>query len=169
MALVPNLTGQDRPLAERLELIRTLLKQDQPFRVYYTALDGFDTHAGQSGTHKNLWEQSSQAVSGFLDKIKKQGQADDVTVFIFSEFGRRVKENGSQGTDHGAAAPFFLLGEKVRGGVQGGLPNFADLDDGDLRYQVDFRDVYASLLRDWLTADPTPVLGARETTINLFA
>ncbi len=108
---------------ERLELIRTLLKQDQPVpRLLHGAPTGSDTHASQASTHRSLWDQVSQAVSGFLDKIKKQDQADDVAVFIFSEFGRRVKENGSQGTDHGAAAPVFQLGEKLRGGVQGACP-----------------------------------------------
>ena len=146
-----DLNSNDRPLADRLDVVRTLIEQDQPFRVYYTALDGFDTHAQQRFTHESLWRQTSEAVSSFLDKLKKQNLADGVAVFLFSEFGRRVKENGSQGTDHGAAAPVFLLGEKVRGGVQGGVPNFSHLDDGDLRYQVDFRDVYAGLLRDWLS------------------
>ena len=84
-------------------------------------------------------------------------------MFLFSEFGRRVQENGSQGTDHAPAAPVFVLGDKVQGGVQGGVPNLADLDDGDVRHQVDFRDVYASLLGDWLGVDPTAVLGARNS------
>ena len=125
-------------------MVRTLIEQDQPFRVYYTALDGFDTHARQRDTHESLWRQTSEAVSSFLDKLKKQNLADGVVVFLFSEFGRRVKENGSQGTDHGAAAPVFLLGEKVRPGVQGGTTNFNHLDDGDLRYQVRFRDAYVA-------------------------
>ena len=79
-----------------------------------------------------------------------------------------MKENGSQGTDHGAAAPLFVLGDKVHGGAQGGVPDLADLDEGDVRYRIDFRDVYASLLRDWLSVDPTPVLGPREPAIKLF-
>jgi uncharacterized protein (DUF1501 family) len=163
-----DLNSKDRPLADRLDVVRTLIEQDQPFRVYYTALNGFDTHAQQRDTHESLWRQTSKAVSGFLDKLKKQNLADGVVVFLFSEFGRRVKENGSLGTDHGAAAPVFLVGEKVCPGVQGGVPNFNNLDDGDLRYQVDFRDVYAGLLRDWLSVDPATVLGPRDAAVKLF-
>jgi uncharacterized protein (DUF1501 family) len=77
----------------------------------------------------------------------------------FSEFGRRVKENGSQGTDHGAAAPMFVLGAGCRGGVTGAAPNLTELDNGDVRYEIDFRSVYAAMLRDWLHIDPTPVIG----------
>ncbi|HEY2839605.1 MAG TPA: DUF1501 domain-containing protein, partial [Pirellulales bacterium] len=92
-----DLNERDRPLADRLDVIRTLIEKDQPFSVYYTAIDGFDTHAAQRGTHESLWRQTSEAVSGFLDKLKKQSLAQDVVVFLFSEFGRRVQENGSQG------------------------------------------------------------------------
>lgn len=165
---LPDPNSNDRPLVERLDVIRTLIEKDQPFRVYYTALDGFDTHSQQGGTHRSLWTQTSEAVSGFLDKLKKQNLGDGVVVFLFSEFGRRVKENGSQGTDHGAAAPVLILGEKVKGGVQGGVPDLLNLDDGDVRYQVDFRDVYASLLRDWLGVDPAAVLGPRDGVLKLF-
>ncbi len=167
-AAIAGLIANERPLAEHLSVIRTLIEKDQPFRVYYTALDGFDTHAQQRGTHENLWRQVSEAVSGFLDKLREKDRADGVTVFLFSEFGRRVKENGSQGTDHGAAAPVFLLGDHVRSGIQGGVPNLADLDDGDVRHTIDFRDVYASVLRDWLRVDAAPVLAGRNPELKLF-
>ena len=160
--------ASNRPLVDRLNVIRTLVEQDQPFRVYYTALDGFDTHGGQASTHRNLWQQVSEAVSGFLNELNDKKLGDDFAVFIFSEFGRRVAGNGSLGTDHGAAAPVFLLGNRVQGGLQGGVPNLADLDDGDVRYQIDFRDVYAGLLRDWLGVDPAPVLGTRDAPVKLF-
>ena len=161
-------TANVEVLVARLRVIRTLMECDQPFRVYYTAHGGFEMHAGQRGTHQNLWRQVSQAVSGFLADLKKQKLSQGVTVFLFSEFGRRVHENGSQGTDHGTAAPVFLLGEGVHGGLQGGLPNLADLDDGDLKMQIDFRDVYASRLRDGLGIDPTPALGERDMQLKLF-
>lgn len=164
----PATGSSNQPLPERLNVIRTLIEQDQPFRVYYTALGGFDTHASQAGTHESLWEQTSAAVADFLAQLKKEKQSKGVAVFLFSEFGRRVKENGSAGTDHGAAAPVFVLGDGVQGGIQGGGPDLANLDNGDLRYQVDFRDVYASLLREGLGVDPATVLGPRETTLTLF-
>ncbi len=164
----PVLGSTSRPLSERLGVVRTLIEKDQPFRVYYTALDGFDTHAQQRNTHDALWRQTSQAVVAFLEGLKKQNLSDRVAVFLFSEFGRRVKENGSQGTDHGAAAPVFLIGEKVQGGVQGGVPNLTDLDNGDLCYQIDFRDVYAGLLRGWLGVDPSRVMECPAGGLSLF-
>ncbi len=158
----------NRPLVERLSLIRKLVEQDQPFQVYYTALDGFDTHGQQEGTHRNLLAQVSEAVSGFLKELNDQNLGDDVAVFLFSEFGRRVHENGSLGTDHGAAAPVFVLGNRVKGGLQGGVPNLDDLDRGDVRHAIDFRDVYAGLLGDWLGVDPTQVLDRHESPVKLF-
>ncbi len=158
----------NRPLVERLSLIRKLVEQDQPFQVYYTALDGFDTHGQQEGSHRNLLAQVSEAVSGFLKELNDQNLGDDVAVFLFSEFGRRVHENGSLGTDHGAAAPVFVLGNRVQGGLQGGVPNLDDLDNGDVRHTIDFRDVYAGLLGDWLGVDPTKVLDRSETPVKLF-
>jgi uncharacterized protein (DUF1501 family) len=160
--------GGENLLRDRLNVVRTLIAQDQPFRVYYTSLDGFDTHARQRNSHESLLEDTSQAVSGFLTQLKEQKLADGLAVFLFSEFGRRVKENGSAGTDHGAAAPVFVLGQGVRGGIQGGVPDLADLDNGDVRHKIDFRDVYASLLREGLNVDPSAVLGKRETTLKLF-
>ena len=165
----PTASNNTRPLAERLAPIRTLVEQDQPFRVYYTALDGFDTHGQQANAHRNLLEQVATSVSGFLKELNEKKMGDDVAVFLFSEFGRRVKENGSLGTDHGAAAPVFVLGNRVKGGLQGGVPDLNDLDDGDVRHRVDFRDVYAGLLGDWLGIDAATVLGPREKPVRLFA
>jgi uncharacterized protein (DUF1501 family) len=165
----PAAAATNRPLAERLEVVRTLIERDQPFRVYYTALGGFDTHARQQGRHESLWRQTSEAVSGFLEELENSKLADGVAVLLFSEFGRRVKENGSQGTDHGAAAPVFVLGDNVQGGLLGGVPDLDDLDRGDLRHKIDFRDVYAALLRDWLGVDPTAALGPREAALKLFS
>mgnify|MGYP002621742293 CR=1 FL=1 len=165
----PTTVSTNEVLNARLEIVRTLIERDEPFRVYYTALPGFDTHAQQSGTHGRLWRQTATAVSEFLASLKKAKLDDDVTVFLFSEFGRRVHENGSAGTDHGAAAPVFVLGNRVAGGIQGGVPNLADLDNGDLRHQVDFRDVYAALLGDWLGVDPSVVLDRDRSTLKLFA
>ena len=159
----------NQPLTDRLNVVRTLIEQDQPFRVYYTALGGFDTHARQQGTHGRLWRRTTEAVSGFLAELKKQKLSDGIAVFLFSEFGRRVKENGSAGTDHGAAAPVFVIGDDVKAGLQGGVPNLANLYRGDVRHEIDFRDVYASLLGDWLGVDPAAVLERRDATLKLFA
>ncbi len=168
-AIATGFNNRRAGLSERLAVVRTLLERDQPFRVYYTALDGFDTHADQSNSHASLWRQVTDSVSGFLAELKKKKLADGVSVFLFSEFGRRVHENGSQGTDHGAAAPVFLVGDRVHGGLQGGVPDPADLDDGDLRHKVDFRDVYAGLLRGALGVDPTAALGPRDAALQLFS
>jgi uncharacterized protein (DUF1501 family) len=166
---VPAAAANNRPLVDRLGLVRQLIEQEQPFRVYYTALDGFDTHGQQAGAHRNLLAQVSDAVSGFLKELNDKKLGDDVAVFLFSEFGRRVKENSSLGTDHGAAAPVFVAGNRVKGGLQGGVPNLNDLDDGDIRHQIDFRDVYAGLLTDWLGVDASAVLGQREKPVRMFS
>ena len=99
------------------------------------------------------------ALARFQKQLEKDGTADRVTTMVFSEFGRRVGENGSGGTDHGTAAPMFLLGKSVQGGVHGQIPSLSDLDRGDLKYSTDFRRVYATLLENWLHADSKQVLG----------
>ncbi|GIW95606.1 MAG: hypothetical protein KatS3mg110_3647 [Pirellulaceae bacterium] len=150
------------PLGERLATIAQLIGADLPTRIYYLALDGFDTHAQQPAAHAALLEQWSMAVKAFFDELEQQGNAARVLLFSFSEFGRRVQENASQGTDHGAAAPVFLAGPGVRPGVHGALPSLEDLDDGDLKFHTDFRRVYAALLEDWLgLADSAPVLAGK--------
>ena len=151
-------------LDERLTTIRVLIEHDAALRVFYTstAPAAFDTHAAQSFTHRELLRSVSAAVAGFLNDMKKRGLGERVVVLMFSEFGRRVKENAQGGTDHGAAGPVFLVGAPVRGGLVGPHPDLANLDNGDLRFSVDFRDIYATLLRRWLQVDPVSVLGRRE-------
>jgi uncharacterized protein (DUF1501 family) len=147
-------------LEGRLETIRRLIEADLPVRVYYTAHEGFDTHAAQRYTHQALLRKASQGVAGFLKNLKASRLDERVVVLLFSEFGRRLKENASNGTDHGAAAPVLLAGRPVKGGLIGPPPNLAQLDDGgDPRFTTDFRDVYATLLRRWLAIDPEPILG----------
>ena len=109
--------------------------------------------------HAGLLTQFSEAVSAFQQQMSRLGQAERVMLFAFSEFGRRLKENASLGTDHGAAAPVFLLGDKVNAGVIGPYPSLTDLDDGDLRFHTDYRSVYATLLDRWLGFDSASVLG----------
>ena len=150
-------------LAERLRQIAMLIGADFGARIYYTSLNGFDTHARQALAHGPLLREFSESLAAFMDDMCQRGLSDRMLVMTFSEFGRRVKENGSQGTDHGAAAPMFVLGGACRAGVIGGAPDLSNLDDGDVRHRVDFRQVYAAVLRDWLRVDDRAVLaGAYE-------
>ena len=164
-ATEPRLDTASAPetLEGRLETIRRLIEADLPLRVYYTAQDGFDTHAAQRYTHQDLLRQVSQGVAGFLKSLKTSRLDERVVVLLFSEFGRRLKENASNGTDHGAAAPVLLAGRPVKGGLDRPAAEPGRLDDGgDPRFTTDFRDVYATLLRRWLAVDPEPILGSSE-------
>jgi uncharacterized protein (DUF1501 family) len=132
--------------------------------IYQVGIDGFDTHARQESgnwTHSGLWTDLSAALDAFQSDITQRGLAGDTLVVLYSEFGRRVEENGSRGTDHGTAAPMLVLGNPVLGGVYGDPANLTDLDDDDnLKHDIDFRSVYATLLARWLDHDPESILGA---------
>ena len=154
-------TGSSYPntgLGERLRTISRLLKSGSQARVYYTAHTGYDTHSTQLYTHSRLLREFSNALKAFLDDLKSARLEGRIVVLAFSEFGRRVKENDSQGTDHGTAGPVFLAGAPVAGGLVGAAPDLADLDVGDLRSHVDFRRVYSTLLAGWLGVDAAAVL-----------
>jgi uncharacterized protein (DUF1501 family) len=155
-------------LANRLELVAKMIKAGFGTRIFYTSLDGFDTHANQLGTHAALLTELSDSIAAFHDDLSAAGQADRVVLLTFSEFGRRVQENASLGTDHGAAAPVFLVGPVAKPGLIGAHPSFDDLDDGDLKYHTDFRRIYASLLSDWLDCPPQPVVGAGFSPLPLL-
>jgi uncharacterized protein (DUF1501 family) len=155
-------------LARRLELIAKIIKADFGTRIFYTSHDGFDTHANQLGTHAALLTELSDSISAFHDDLAEAGAADRVAVLTFSEFGRRVQENASNGTDHGAAAPVFLVGPVARPGLVGDHPSLDKLDDGDLKFHTDFRCVYATLLADWLGLPPEPIVGKGFETLPLF-
>ena len=137
-------------LAESLKSVAQLIDAGLSTRVYYVALDGFDTHSEQKDAHAGLVGELSGALAAFVQDLSEHGHVDRVLVASFSEFGRRVRENASRGTDHGAAAPMFLAGGRVRAGLIGKHPSLTDLDDGDLKHHTDFRQVYAAILRDWL-------------------
>jgi uncharacterized protein (DUF1501 family) len=156
-------------LEERLTTIRVLIEHDPGLRVFYTstAPSGFDTHAAQAYTHRELLRSVSSAVAGFLSEVRQRGLGERVVVLMFSEFGRRVRENAQGGTDHGAAGPVFVAGSPVRGGLVGPPPDLANLDNGDLKFAVDFRDIYATLLRRWLHVDPVPILGRRDESLPI--
>jgi uncharacterized protein (DUF1501 family) len=155
-------------LARRLELIAQIIKAGFGTRIYYTSLDGFDTHANQLGTHAALLNELSDSVAAFHNDLKADGQGDRVALLTFSEFGRRVKENASAGTDHGAAAPLFVVGPVAKSGLIGEHPSFDKLDDGDLIHHTDFRRVYASMLETWLGCPSAAVLGPGFAPLELF-
>jgi uncharacterized protein (DUF1501 family) len=155
-------------LADRLRLVSQLVQSDSAARVYYTTQNGYDTHAAQLYTHADLLREFSSAVKAFLDDMKATGLDERVLVLAFSEFGRRVEENDSHGTDHGTSGPVFLAGTPVRGGLVGQAPNLNDLAEGDIKMQYDFRQVYATLLNDWLGVNASSTLGGDFTPLTIL-
>ncbi len=155
--------GVDYPntqFAYSMKLIAQLVAGKLPTKVYYANMSGFDTHAAQKGAHERLLQQFAEGVAAFYKDLEAQGNADRVVTLAFSEFGRRVAENASGGTDHGTAAPMFIIGKALKGGLYGTYPSLSDLDQGDLKHAVDFRSVYATVLDKWLGADPAKILGS---------
>jgi len=165
----PLVPYPQHPLANQLKMIGAMIRDGMPTRVYYASMGGFDTHGSQLGTHGNLMKQFAESVQAFQRDLKEQRNDARVTTMVFSEFGRRVKQNASGGTDHGTAAPMFLIGAGVRPGVFGNHPSLVDLDQGDLKYAIDFRCVYASVLEDWMKAPSEKILRARFANPLLFA
>ena len=153
---------------QRLQLLARLIKVGVGARVYYTTQGSYDTHYSQLFTHSNLLFEFSGAVKAFLDDMAAAKLADRVTVLAFSEFGRRVQENGSAGTDHGTAGPVFLAGPGVKPGLVGTTPSLTDLQDGDLKVGLDFRRVYASVLEDWLGLPSETALAGKFERLPLF-
>ena len=141
-------------LAQHLSLIARLIRTDFPTSVYYAIQPGYDTHSVQLPLQARLLRELSRSLFAFLEDLKESGLDDRVLVLCFSEFGRRVEENDSAGTDHGTAGPVFLAGKPVKAGLHGDAPSLTDLEDGDLKFGIDFRDVYASLLSRWLQISP---------------
>lgn len=154
-------------LAERLKQISQLITADYGARVYYTSLGGFDTHSRQSLTHPRLLRELGTSVDAFMKDLESQGLADRVVVVTFSEFGRRVRENSSAGTDHGAGAPMFVIGKPCKAGVTGKAPDLENLVEGDVPHDIDFRRVYATLLERWLNVDSRAILGSRFEMLDL--
>jgi uncharacterized protein (DUF1501 family) len=157
-------------LGQQLGLMARLIKGGIGTRVYYARQPGYDTHATQLGSHAVLLRELSGAVKAFLDDLAAAKLADRVTVLAFSEFGRTVKENGSAGTDHGAAGPVFLAGPSVKPGLVGAMPKLLDPDPrhGDLRVVTDFRQVYATVLESWLGLSAKAALGGSFKQLPLF-
>jgi uncharacterized protein (DUF1501 family) len=147
-------------LAGQLQTIARLIKADSGARIYYARQPGYDTHASQYGPHQQLLGELSGGIGAFMADLESAKLAERVCVLIFSEFGRTVKENGSAGTDHGTSAPVFVSGGAVKGGLVGKTPKLLDLDPkhGDLKVNLDFRQVYATLLEDWLNVKSAAAL-----------
>ena len=157
-----------------LQRVAALIAAGMKTRLYYVSYQGnaFDTHVQQGDVHARLLMYTADAVRAFLDDIARLGRGDDVAVMMFTEFGRRVEENGSLGTDHGTATPMFLFGkqDRIKGGFYGRPPSLTDLDEGNLKMTTDFRSVYATSIKEWLGYDDTDViLKGRFNTLGAFA
>jgi uncharacterized protein (DUF1501 family) len=146
-------------LANRLKLAAQLVDADLGARIFYVSLENFDTHANQANTHAGQLSELSGAMTAFYKDMAARGHKDRLLMMTFSEFGRRAKENGSKGTDHGSAAPMFLVGGKVKAGVVGAHPSLTQIEDGNLKHHTDFRQVYATILDRWLGVSSKEVLG----------
>ena len=146
-------------LARQLRIIGAMIRDEMKTRVYYASIGGFDTHANQANGHANLLRQVGSSLNAFYRDIKAQGNGSRVLTMVFSEFGRRVAQNASGGTDHGTAAPMYFVGDMVRPGLLGDHPSLTNLDQGDLRFNVDFRSVYASAIEDWMGGSAKDILG----------
>ena len=168
-AFKPRAKWPGNRLATSLATVCALATGGIGTRVYSVETGGFDTHNGQRARHDRLMNELGTAIGAFWEEMEVRGLADRVTLVAFSEFGRRVKENGSQGTDHGTAAPVLVLGGGVQGGLFGTHPSLTDLDgNGDLVHTVDFRRVYAAVIDDWFGGRHQEVLGATYERLPLF-
>jgi uncharacterized protein (DUF1501 family) len=147
-------------LANQLKMVAQVIAGNLGTRLFSVQLGGFDTHSAEKDAHSKLMSQLSEGLTAFWQDLAHLNRQDDVMVMTFSEFGRRAAQNGSAGTDHGTAEPMFVLGGSVKGGLYGSYPSLEDLDgNGDLKFNADFRSVYAGVLRDHLGADAVKVLG----------
>jgi uncharacterized protein (DUF1501 family) len=164
----PKVPYPNTPLANHLKLAAQLIDADLGARIFYVALDNFDTHATQLPTQAALLQQLSGAMTAFYKDMAARGHRDRVLLMTFSEFGRRARENGSRGTDHGSAAPMLLVGGKVKSGLVGKHPSLTDLEMGNLRHHTDFRQVYAAVLERWLGVASKDVVGPGITPAEIF-
>lgn len=164
----PKVPYPQTALANRLKLAAQLIAADLGARIFYVSIDGFDTHASQAATHPQLLREVSDAMTAFYKDMAAQGHKDRLLMLTFSEFGRRGFENGSKGTDHGAAAPVLLVGGKVKSGLVGEHPPLTKLDMGNLKHTIDFRQVYAAILDNWLGLSSREVLGQEFKPVDIF-
>ena len=155
-------------LATQLSMVANAVKARVPTRVYTVQLGGFDTHANERATQQRLLQTFDEAVTRFLQEMAGDPYGKNVVLLAYSEFGRRVRANASAGTDHGTAGPAFVAGAPVKGGFYGEEPSLTDLDNGDLKFTTDFRDVYHELLTRTLATDPTPSVGAGRRSLGFL-
>ncbi len=155
-------------LAQSLQLVGKMIAGGLNTRVYYVSHGGFDTHNNQPNTHGRLLREMNDSLEAFMKDMREQGNTKRVMVMTFSEFGRRVKENANSGTDHGAAAPLFVMGGNVKGGLYGKHPSLTDLHRGDLKFNTDFRSVYATVLDQWMKTPSEKVLGKAFPTLSFL-
>jgi uncharacterized protein (DUF1501 family) len=158
-------------LGQNFAMVSRLIAGGMPTRIYYLSLGGFDTHTQQAAAHERLLKEMGDAVAAFLSDLKAQGNLGRVSLMTFSEFGRRVKENASGGTDHGAAAPMFLAGGGIKSGLLGKMPSLApqDLFDGDVKYNTDFRSVYATVLEKHLGVKSAGILRTQFPLLGAYS
>jgi uncharacterized protein (DUF1501 family) len=156
-------------LGKSLKTISSLILSDANTQVYYLSIGSFDTHVNQEGRQAGLFRQINEAVEAFTKDLKDNNRFEDVLLFTFSEFGRRVEQNASKGTDHGTANNMFFVGGGLKEkGLLNALPDLQDLQNGDLKYKVDFKSVYATVLKNWLNTDDRTILGRQETYLNFI-
>jgi uncharacterized protein (DUF1501 family) len=159
----------DVPIAQNLRDISQVLLADLGTRVFYTQHAGYDTHAGELENHAQLWHELSTAVNDFMGDLEEHGRGDDAVIMIFSEFGRRIQDNGS-GTDHGSGGVSFVIGNAVKGGFYGEYPSLelSEQVQGDMKFNNDFRGLYATLLDQWMGLDSSTILNDNYEQFDLF-
>jgi uncharacterized protein (DUF1501 family) len=158
-------------LAENLATVAQLIRADLGIRIYSVELGGggiggFDTHANQAANHGALLRELAESTSAFVDDLKHDRLLDSVLVMTFSEFGRTLSESGRRGTNHGAAAPMFMIGGRVKGGLWGAHPSLTDLEEDAPKFHTDFRRVYATVLERWLNLKSEKVLAPGFTPLD---
>ena len=151
--------GGDSNLAQQLDVVAKLIAAGSPTKVWSVSLGGFDTHANEANAQAELLGVVSDSLSRFMGQLKATTRSNDVTIVVYSEFGRRVAGNGSQGTDHGTSGPMFVIGNSVKGGFYGDQPSLKNLIKGDLAVTTDFRDVYATMIEKVLKSPVDPTIG----------
>ena len=147
------------PISQSMKSVAQVLFADLGTRVFYTQHGSFDTHSGELTSHAKLWQEVTGAIGDFYDDLKEHGREDEVVVLVFSEFGRRIKDNGS-GTDHGAGGVAFVIGSEVKGGMYGQYPSIREADqlEGDLHFNNDFRSTYSTIIENWFGLDAVPIV-----------